>query len=196
MSSRVPLSALTVSEAPRTTTEAYNEADLVARAQNGSHPAFTQLLERHDRRVMNVILRFTNNQYDSDDLYQEIFIACYKALPKFSGNSSFYTWLYRIALNCCIGFMRKHKPVQELPELPAEAINWERQHKLGAINQAMASLEGPQRISFHLFYIEQWSNSDIANVLDCSEGTVKSHLNRARQKIRQHREVAQWLIND
>ncbi len=173
-----------------------NEAQLVVRAQKGDHQAFTTLLQLYDSRVMNLILRFTANQYDRDDLYQNIFTACFVALPRYNGNASFYTWLYRIGLNQCIDFMRKHKPLETLQDKALHHCGFEQQQQLNAVHQAMKKLNGPQRISFHLFYIEQWNTEEIAQVLECGLGTVKSHLDRARKKVRQHQEVALWLIND
>lgn len=171
-----------------------NERVLIELAAQGNHGAFTSLVKFHDRRIMNVILRFTLDQYDRDDLYQEIFTACYAALPSFSGKSSFHTWLYRIAMNHCISFMRKQLVVEELDDIPDSDPNRENQERLKAVAQAMSDLDGPQRVSFHLFYIEQWTLQEVADVLECSTGTIKSHLDRARKKIRQDKEVAQWLI--
>ena len=102
---------------PITAVELTPEKELVERAATGDHQAFTALLEQHDRQVMNVILRFTADQFDRDELYQEIFTACYVALPGFSGKSSFYTWLYRIALNHCVSYKRGHRPALQAVEI-------------------------------------------------------------------------------
>jgi RNA polymerase sigma-70 factor (ECF subfamily) len=177
-----------------TTIEPVPEKDLVERAALGDHAAFETLLEQHDQRVMNLILRFTADQFDRDELYQDIFTACYVALPRFSGKSSFYTWLYRIALNRCISFARRHQPVLEVEEIPVPDADWAQRQQLKAISRALQKLKGPQQIAFHLFYIEQWSKEEISGVLEITVGTVKSHLHRAREKIRLDKEVAQWPI--
>ncbi|MEX0619150.1 MAG: sigma-70 family RNA polymerase sigma factor [Pseudohongiellaceae bacterium] len=170
------------------------ELALVSAARAGDHSAFTLLLKQHDRKVMRVILRFTANRYDREDLYQNIFTACYKALPRFSGNCRFYTWLYRIAMNQCISFMRRHRYFEPEQDIAVNDISRERCAKLKAINEAQSRLEGPQQISFHLFYIEGWSLEEIANVVECKVGSVKSHLHRARKKIRADHEVQKWNI--
>ncbi len=172
-----------------------NEQALIERARQGDHSAFTTLLEVYDRQVMKLILRFTGDRYDREDLYQEIFTACYIALPKFSGKSSFYTWLYRISINHCVSYMRKKRPIEEEQEVPITGPNWEQRAQLKAVSKALENLKGPQHISFHLFYVEQWPLEEIAQILECNVGSVKSHLDRARKKIRLDKEVAQWQIS-
>lgn len=174
--------------------DAETERALVARAKSGDHQAFAQLLRCYDRRIMNVLLRFCANRCDREDLYQEVFTACYRALPRFNESCAFYTWLYRIALNQCISFLRKQKPWVPEQELPVAGHDWEREARLAAIHQAKNRLAGPQQLSFHLFYIEQWSLEEIAAVLDCNTGSVKSHLHRAREKVRSDVEVQKWKI--
>ncbi|PCH62142.1 MAG: hypothetical protein COC19_03245 [SAR86 cluster bacterium] len=167
---------------------------LIKQASQGDHRAFTQLLQNYDRRIINVILRFTGNRYDRDDLFQEIFTACYLALPKFSGKSSFYTWLYRIALNHCISYTRSQRPMEAIEDISQQAQSLQRQLQLNTISNAVETLKSPQRISFHLYYIEQWTTAEIAQLLECRVGSVKSHLDRARKKIRLNKEVAKWQI--
>lgn len=171
-----------------------NEDELVKLAQQQDHQAFAALLQHYDRQIMNVILRFTGNQFDRDDLYQDIFTACYASLPKFSGRSKFFTWLYRIALNYCVDYKKKNVPtLVDVDTVDSTRTDWEQRGKISAISYAMNGLEGPQQISFHLFYIEQWSIDEIVQVLDCSPGTVKSNLDRARKKIRLNKEVIKWM---
>ena len=171
-----------------------NEATLVALAKDGDHRAFTRLLEIHDRRVMGVILRFTGNRFDRDDLYQDIFTACYLALPHFNSNCAFYTWLHRIALNQCISFIRSRKTYEPEEDVAAEGENWERTAQLQAVTNAQKKLLGPQQIAFHLFYVEQWPIDNIAVLLECSVSTAKTHVHRAREKIRADEEVRKWNI--
>ncbi|MEK7258446.1 MAG: RNA polymerase sigma factor [Pseudomonadota bacterium] len=171
-----------------------SEATLVALARAGDHRAFTRLLETHDRRVMGVILRFTGNRFDRDDLYQDIFTACYLALPRFNGSCAFYTWLHRIALNQCLSFVRSRKTFEPEEDIAVEGDNWERTAQLQAVTNAQKKLLGPQQIAFHLFYVEQWSIDDIAALLECSVSTAKTHIHRAREKIRADEEVRKWNI--
>lgn len=183
------------------------ERQLVERAQKGDHRAFLELLERYDRPVMSVVYRFTGRVEDREDLYQEIFLHCYRSLPRFRFRSSFLTWLYRLALNRALSHTRASRrrertgdagPIEERVDLlaPEEGLTpedrLERRERRAALRRAAARLKGRQRICFHLHYVEEWETSRIAAVLDCSQGAVKSHLDRARRKIREHREVLRW----
>lgn len=169
------------------------ETALIARARKGNHQAFLKLVARNDRALMSVIYRFTGNQFDREDLYQDIFLHCWKSIGKFKGNASFTTWLYRLAMNRCISYMRKNRDDtvthdQDLPYSP----NPEKRAKLQAVMRAAEKLNGAQRICFHLFFVENWKQDEIAEVLNCETGTVKSHLNRAKQKVMTSKEVTAW----
>jgi len=171
------------------------ERELILRAQAGEHQAFLELLARHDRKIMSVVYRFSCDRYDREDLYQEIFLHCYRSIGSFRFRSSFLTWLYRLALNRCLGYMRNRLPLAEPRDGPAPSIDGERRDRLEAVRRALARLRGPQRICFHLHYVEDWGVDRIASLLECSEGTVKSHLHRARTRIRGDREVLVWRTN-
>lgn len=173
---------------------------LIKRAQVGDHRAFLELLRHYDGAVMSIVYRFSANRYDREDLYQEVFLQCFRSLASFKFQSSFKTWLTRVALNCCIDYMAKTAPAlshasQTYDDAECVEIDWERQQKLMAIHGALEQLAGPQRICFHMYYIEEWSLKEIMALLDCSEGTVKTHLHRARERIKTHTRVAQWQLN-
>ena len=174
-----------------------DERALIRRAQGGDHDSFLALLARYDRHVMSVVYRFTCDQYDREDLYQEVFLHSFRSLESYRFRSSFQTWLYRLALNRCISYMKKRVPVAEPrdEDAAAPAVDWERREKLRTVERALGRLDGPQRICFHLHYIEDWGVGQLAELLDCREGTVKSHLDRARKKIRKDHEVLLWQTN-
>jgi len=173
-----------------------DERALIERAQAGDHDAFLDLVARYDRQIMSVVYRFTYGRFDREDLYQEVFLHCYRSIRRFRFRSSFRTWLYRLALNRSVTFMRKRQPVVAASrEEQAPAVDWERREKLGSVHRALSRLKGRQRVCFHLHYVEGWRVDEIAAVLGCSEGTVKSHLNRARGKIRRDSEVVVWLTS-
>lgn len=175
------------------------ETALIAKARDGHHDAFLDLLSRYDRQIMSVVYRFTADQFDREDLYQEIFLHAFRSLRGYRGQAAFSTWLTRLALNRCITYMKKNKPTQTQENAHQEPSdippNLEIRERLSAIHRALTKLRGPQHISFHLYYIEDWSLPNIAQLLGCGEGAVKSHLNRARKKIRGDREVLQWQTN-
>jgi RNA polymerase sigma-70 factor (ECF subfamily) len=165
---------------------------LIKRAQRGDDDAFIALLARYDRQIMSVVYRFTGDSYDRQDLYQEVFLNCFRSIKTFRFKSSFETWLYRIALNRCITYMKKKEPIADWKDEAGPGVDWERTAKLQSVHRALSRVNGAQRICFHLHYIEDWSIGQIAEMLDCQHGTVKSHLNRARDKIRKDPQVRAW----
>lgn len=167
---------------------------LIQAAQAGDQAAFLQLLKQHDRQLMAVVYRFAGSYADREDLYQDIFLHVFQSLKKFAFQADFKTWLYRVALNRCCSFHRRRpKTITMEPLTTAKLPDFEKRAKLKAIQSALRRLRGPQRISFHLFYIEDWAIEKIAEVLNCRPGTVKAHLQRARNKIKSAREVRTWL---
>ncbi len=171
------------------------DEELVRQAQKGDHVAFLELLRKHDRQIMSVVYRFTGDLYDREDLYQEIFLHCFKSIGSFRFRSSFQTWLYRVALNRCVDYMNRKPVVREVLETAVPPHDLERREKLRSVHQAMNRLQGPQRICFFLHYVEGWTVEEIQDILDVRRGTVKSHLDRARKKIRLTPEVLRWQTN-
>lgn len=170
-----------------------DEETAVAQAKRGDHDAFMHLVALHDRQLMAVVRRFTHDQYDREDLYQDIFLHVFKSIRSFRGRSSFNTWLYRLALNRCMDWNKRRTPVLEPSDQAAPGVDWEQRRKLTAVHKAMGHLSDKERVCFHLHYVEEWRPGEIAEMLGCREGTVKSNLNRARQKIRKDKQVAPWL---
>lgn len=177
------------------------EQQWIAAARAGDANAFLQLLSQYDRQVMSVIYRFSGNLYDREDLYQDIFLHAFQAVAKFRGDAAFSTWLYRVALNRCMTYMRRHRhpSLEAADEVAVEGLDTHeahaRQQQLRAVQAAMAKLKGPQRMCFHLYYIESWDHERIAETLAISTNTVKSHLHRARTKVRDAEEVVAWLMS-
>lgn len=169
---------------------------LIRLAKAGDHEAFMKLLSMHDRQLMSVVYRFSGNSCDREDLYQDIFLHVFKSIKSYHFKASFKTWLYRVALNRCCTFLRRKPNEVPLAEVPGGfRMDFETRARLSAIHKALSRLRGPQRISFHLFYIEDWAIDDIAEVLDCKPGTVKAHLQRARNKVKSAWEVRKWRTN-
>lgn len=169
---------------------------LIKAAQKGDQDAFLDLIKQHDRQVMSVVYRFTACFSEREDMYQDIFLHIFQSIKKFKFKASFNSWLYRVAMNRSLSYIRRNKPAQVFDELPASnGVDFEQRAKLSAVHKALAALKGQQRICFHLFYVEDWSVEEIADVLDCKQGTVKAHLQRARLKIKSAREVRTWLAN-
>ena len=156
---------------------------------------FITLLDQYERRIYNMVYHRVGNHEDAQDLTQEIFLAVYKGLPKFRGEASPYTWIYRIALNKINRFLRKKRLMRflSLEELRPEEENWvvENPHEdplaplKRAVLRKVRNLPKPFREALMLHYFDGLSYEEVAEVLGVSVGTVKSRLNRARKILAQ-----------
>lgn len=172
-----------------------DELQLIQKAQKGDSGAFLELISRYDRQIMSVIYRLNCNRCDREDIYQEIFLACFKSIGSFKFRSSFSTWLYRVALNRSLSYMKKNTRVIEFSQGDTGDADEDANEKLKAVRSALAQINGLQKICFHLYYIEGWDIERIAETLECAPGTVKSHLYRARNRIRMDPGVLIWRTN-
>jgi RNA polymerase sigma factor (sigma-70 family) len=173
---------------------------LVRRAQDGDFSAFDTLIQRYQERVYATIYHMTSNHEDANDLTQEAFIKAYRALTSFKGDSSFFTWVYRIAVNKTINFLKRknkiHLSLNDLdfnaehdPDLVAfvsdktprrDAGLSELQEKL---NEAMQRLSDVHRLVVTLHDVQGLSHEEISKIMDCNTGTVRSRLFYARQQL-------------
>src|SRR5258706_8866614 len=178
-----------------------DEMVLVQRARQGDLSAYDDLVKRYQERIYATIYHMTSNHEDANDLAQETFIKGYQALKSFKGDSSFYTWVYRIAVNKTINFLkqRKNKVHLSLNDLDFNAENdpdlvalisdrtprrdaglSELQEKL---NTAMLKLSEVHRLVVTLHDVQGLSHEEIGKIMDCNIGTVRSRLFYARQQL-------------
>jgi RNA polymerase sigma-70 factor, ECF subfamily len=179
-----------------------DEPILVAAAKAGDVSAFETLVGRYERKIFRLAQNITQNKEDAEDAMQESFLKAYEHLAEFQGNSRFYTWLVRIAVNQALMKLRKRRPnLVSLDEeidtgeelMPREIEDWGpspeerfKQTELGEIlNTAIADLDPSFRIVFQLRDIEELSTEETAELLGLSVPAVKSRLLRARLKLRQ-----------
>lgn len=172
---------------------------LVREAQAGSRAAFDMLVLKYQRRVERLLSRSVRDPADVADLCQETFLAAYKALPAFRGDSAFYTWIYRIAINAAKrhhGHRARHKPHESLDDTDGtfgtdlspsddatpEALLASRQLAAG-LNAAVEALAEDQRRALLLREVDGLSYDEIADLLDCPPGTVRSRIFRAREAV-------------
>src|SRR2546427_4238825 len=186
-------------EAPRV-----EDLQLVQQAQKGDFGAYDELIRRYQERIYATVYHMTSNHEDANDLTQETFIKGFQALKSFKGDSSFYTWVYRIAVNKTINFLkqRKNRTHLSLNDLDFNAENdpdlvalvsdrtprrdialSELQQKL---NKAMLKLSEPHRLVVTLHDVQGLSHEEIGNIMDCNIGTVRSRLFYARQQLQAH----------
>jgi RNA polymerase sigma-70 factor (ECF subfamily) len=178
-----------------------DDSELVNRAQREDLSAYDQLVRRYQERVYATVYHMTSNHEDAHDLVQDTFIKAFRALKSFKGDSSFYTWVYRIAVNKTINFLKQRKNrvhvslndvdfnAENDPDLvalvsdktPRRDLNLlELQEKL---NAAMLKLSEHHRMVVTLHDIQGLSHEEIGKIMDCNVGTVRSRLFYARQQL-------------
>jgi RNA polymerase sigma-70 factor, ECF subfamily len=177
------------------------DRQLVARAQRGDKQAFELLVEKYQRKLARLLSRFIRDPAEVEDVTQEAFIKAYRALPAFRGDSAFYTWLYRIGINTAKNYlmaMGRRAPTSTEVEAD-EAEGFEEGEQLRdintpesvllsneiaqTVNSTIEQLPEELRTAIQLREIEGMSYEDIARVMECPIGTVRSRIFRAREAI-------------
>ena len=186
---------------PKNQIDAESDVELVKAARDGDMRAYDQLVQRYQERIYATVYHMTSNHEDANDLAQETFIKAFSALKSFKGDSSFYTWVYRIAVNKTINFLKQRKNKTSLslndldfniendPELvafvsentPRRAIALAELQ--GKLNAALQKLSDVHRMVVTLHDVQGLSHEEIAEIMDCNVGTVRSRLFYARQQL-------------
>jgi RNA polymerase sigma-70 factor, ECF subfamily len=185
------------------TIPAFDESSLVARAKAGDPTAFSELVSHYDRRVFRMAKQITQNDDDAEDVLQEAFLKAYTHLDDFQGNSKFYTWIVRIAVNEALMKLRKRRSDRTVPldepidtgedEVAREIAVWDenpeetysREELAELLDEAVQSLKPAYRTVFVLRDIEELSIEETAEALGLSISAVKSRLLRARLQLRE-----------
>ena len=183
-----------------------SDAAVVAQVLAGDKEAFRLLVDRHTRSIYGVVHRMTGNQHDAEEILQETFLRAYKSLHRFELRSSFSTWLYRIAVNRCLDFLKAKKMTdsyqisdnpgheEESREIQIAAddpgperllLSAEARHKVA---QAIALLSPSERLAFTMRHMEGKSIEEISKALNVRASAAKNSIFRAVQKIRQELE--------
>jgi RNA polymerase sigma-70 factor (ECF subfamily) len=178
-----------------------NELELVERTRQGDLSAYDELVRRYQERIYGTVYHMTSNHEDANDITQDAFIKAFQVIGSFKGGSSFYTWVYRIAVNKAINFLkqrknRSHMSLNDMdfnaehdPDLVAlvsdktprrEAGLAELQEKL---NEAMQNVSDVHRLVVTLHDVQGLSHEEVAQIMDCNVGTVRSRLFYARQQL-------------
>jgi RNA polymerase sigma factor (sigma-70 family) len=181
--------------------ERVDERTLVKQAKQGDLRAYDELVRLYQERIYATIYHMTSNHEDANDLAQESFIKAFRALRSFKGESSFFTWVYRIAINKTINFLKQRKKrtwmslndldfnAEHDPDLvalisektPRRDLNLaELQERL---NAAMLKLSEVHRLVVTLHDVQGLSHEEISRIMDCNTGTVRSRLFYARQQL-------------
>ena len=179
-----------------------NEAQLVEAARAGDTGAFTELVNRYDRRIFRLAMNITQNKEDAEDVMQEAFLKSYSHLKDFQGDSRFYTWLVRITVNEGLMKLRKRRPgqvsldekieteddlmIRELEDWgPSPEQHYEQSELQRILQEVISDIDPNFGIVFALRDIEDLSTEETAQILGLSIPAVKSRLLRARLKLRQ-----------
>lgn len=177
---------------------------LVERARGGEAAAFDELVEKHSRKLYGLVYHMCGSHEDANDILQDTFTKAYTALGKFQGKSSFYTWIYTIATNMTLNFLKKRKrraawslddadgnlqndDAMVDPRHEANPRSQARIHELQKkLNEAMARLSQDHRAVVVMFDIQGMPHAEISVILGVSEGTVRSRLYYAHQQLQAH----------
>jgi RNA polymerase sigma-70 factor (ECF subfamily) len=180
--------------------------ELVAAFKSGDQAAFEELWLKYEQRVYNHCLRMVGDEEESHDLTQDVGIKLIRNIKNYEHTYAFYTWLYRITVNCCIDFLRKkRRHAQEVsltPNSEEDSADQVREHSIpdetfvpdktllnrelsDVMNRAIAQLSEKLRAIIVLKEVDGFSYEEIADILECSRGTVKSRLFRARERLKE-----------
>lgn len=171
------------------------DRELVERARAGERAAFDLLVARYQRRLLRLVLRLLRDPAEAEDVVQETFLKAYRALPRFRGEAAFFTWLYRIALNGARNAVQRRRQrngpqgiaPSQAPAPPPEIGTPESmllsKQVMQAIDAALEALPLELRTAIVLREIEGLSYEEIAQIMECPLGTVRSRIFRAREAI-------------
>ena len=180
------------------------DADLVERAKNGDTAAFDQLVIKHSPKLYGLVYHMTSNHEDTNDVLQDVFAKAYRSLKRFRGKSAFYTWIYSIAVNMTLNFLKKRNRQRKfsLDDLDSNIQNDKDFIELTAgttpeheanlselqqrLNEAMMQLSEDHRAVVTMFDIQGMPHAEISKILGVSEGTVRSRLFYAHRQLQTH----------
>ena len=173
--------------------ESVSDLELVQEVRKGKRQAFTELMRRYQKRVYWTARRIVGGHEEADDIAQETFIKAYLALDNFRGDSTFFTWIYRIAVNLSLNAVRKHQVVRYVRQ--SEIVNWLLPTKenpddamiaretMSLVERAIAELPEKQRSVFVMRFYEELPYEEISKILHTSVGGLKANYFHAVRKV-------------
>jgi RNA polymerase sigma-70 factor (ECF subfamily) len=189
---------------PKTLNADSTDSQLIELVNAGHTNAFNSLVNRYRDRVFSVVYNMTSNREDANDVTQDVFVKAFHNIHRFQQKSTFFTWLYRIAVNTAISFIKKNRSRQffSLENFEEEGISAKLAEILSSrkhsrrelmlrelqekLNEALQKLSVKHRTTVVLFEIEGLSHKDIGEILNCSEGTVRSRLHYAKNELQNY----------
>jgi RNA polymerase sigma-70 factor (ECF subfamily) len=167
-----------------------DEREAVLACQRGEREAFDPLVERYQRDIYRLCYRYVNDPQDANDMAQEVFLKAYRAIGRFRGDSSFSTWLYRIAVNTCLNFRSSRRPEGEplsdrLPDAQAGVLDsMVDDERARRVREAVSRLPEKQRATLILKIYHELTHEEVAGIVGSSVGTVKANLFHALGNLR------------
>ncbi|MBV9020820.1 MAG: sigma-70 family RNA polymerase sigma factor [Chloroflexi bacterium] len=192
--------SLSLPDATSTCT-AQNDVELVAASVAGDQDAFAQLVQRHQRRVFNLVFRMVQKYEEADEITQETFLAAWQGLPSFRGDARFSTWLYRIAYNCSLKQLEQSKRDKALQAAIQSRIELDKQVQAEAhdcqtlVREQLSTLPAKYRVVLILRHLQEMTYEEIAEILTMPIGTIKTHLFRARNLLKERLEAFERELN-
>jgi RNA polymerase sigma-70 factor (ECF subfamily) len=178
------------------------EIRLVTASRAGDHDAFAQLVQLHQRRVFNLVYRMLQNYEETNEVTQDTFLAAWQGLPTFRGEARFSTWVYRIAYNCCLKQLEQRKREKALQAAMQEeqillhensdtkmSSEIDAQESRDLIREFLAQLPAKYRVVLILRHLHDMTYEEMAEILTVPIGTIKTHLFRARNLLKERLEV-------
>jgi RNA polymerase sigma-70 factor, ECF subfamily len=178
------------------------EANLVAASKMGDQDSFAQLVQQHQRRVFNLVFRMLQQYEEANEVTQETFLAAWQGLPSFRGDARFSTWLYRIAYNCALKQLEQRKRDNAIQiGVQAEQViaNAGQEQRVDAalesharqalVHEQLANLPAKYRIVLVLRHLQEMTYEEMAEILTMPIGTIKTHLFRARNLLKERLET-------
>lgn len=178
-----------------------SDEELVEKIKKGDIDAYEEIIKKYENKVCGIIYHMIKNQNDVEDLAQEVFIKVYKNLSKFKGDSSLYTWIYKITVNLCLDEVKKRKNIiyldekleiedgeleRELPSSDKTQVElYEEKELKEKLHKCIGKLPEKQRVMIVLRDIKGFSYEEISEITSVKLGTVKSQINRARLKLKE-----------
>jgi RNA polymerase sigma-70 factor, ECF subfamily len=179
-----------------------DDAELVVASKSGDQDAFALLVQRHQRRVFNLVFRMLQQYEEASEITQETFLAAWQGLPAFRGDALFSTWLYRIAYNCCMKQLEQRKRDRALQTaMQAEhvlqrhdaderaRVELEVHNLQDLIREHLSMLPAKYRIVLVLRHLQDMTYEEMAEILTMPIGTIKTHLFRARNLLKERLEA-------
>jgi RNA polymerase sigma-70 factor (ECF subfamily) len=180
------------------------DIELIRRFCDGDETGFDELVRRYQQRIYAIVCRLVRNPEDASELAQDVFVRAYRALPKFQEKSSFYTWLYRIAVNASFSFLKSRRgrrtadaseqldqeAVMNLPSADTPMRDFRQVQLRAALAAAVEALPDRQRVIFIMRQHQDLTNDEIARTLKCPVGTVKANYFFAVRNLQ--RRLKEW----